>query len=670
MRIRTCTVILLLLLVTPVQPVSANEEDSTLEAREAQAEFLPDIETTRLTWRNIATTDGLLLDQLKMATYEIHRSDNGRFYQNSMTTETMIAEKIPACYMNDLNEDCSGKVHSILYEPSPGAQRNVYYAIVTVLRDGTRTESANIGLSQTMPGHIEVVAPSVAPEQFNASYDVANMSTVFTWRPACPGNNFYHTLYEHNEPATRATWGEIDKTIVTNYIPASASKYSIDWTNQSVEREIYYTLTCYYPAYDDGQYSSPAMEDTRLHSGNTLATPLVEDNQAPRYGGSLSAQFNLDATQTILQWSETTQPEADKIRVYHASNPIVSLEQNGVQLLAELDSTSVEFIHHLPADWMLTSYYAIGLVDGAGNAQTNQFDVSGKVGPIVERNLPISITSLQAEQENATIHFQWDLNPQFISGDAVLWTSTSPNPDMSPAWEEVTRLNPQNLEHHMVANTSTSAWYALTLEGTWGSSPSVHHDNRIYIGKNAVLLTPPIEQIDSDSSNQEEFRNLTNVSDFAIHLSNANVTLENGDWITLESQTNQTFTLKFTHSQSNSTIRWTDALNSNPFWSAAVKSGNEFSISISEPINLIHIESTDVNGDIDIVRVGIDWPDDVIEESDTNESEGVILDELAAVEEGSISMPLLIVIGIIAAYITVILLMKKGDALSYSSEEE
>ena len=97
---------------------------------------------------------------------------------------------------------------------------------------------------------------------------------------------------------------------------------------------------------------------------------------------------------------------------------------------------------------------------------------------------------------------------------------------------------------------------------------------------------------------------------------------------------------------------------------------HEFSIFISEPINLIHLESTDVNGEIDIVRVGIDWPDDVIEESDTNESEGVILDELAAVEEGSISMPLLIVIGIIAAYITVILLMKKGDALSYSSEEE
>lgn len=662
--------ILLLLLVTPVQPVSADEEDSTLQAREAQAEFLPDIETTRVTWRNIATTDGMLLDQLKMATYEIHRSESGRFYQNAMTPETIIAEKIPACYMNDLNEDCSAKLHSILHEPSPGTQRNVYYAIVTVLRDGTRTESVNIGLSQTMPGHIEVVASSVAPEQFNASYDVANMSTVFSWRPACPGNNFYHTLYEHNEPATKANWDEIDKMIVTNYIPASASKYSIDWANQSVEREIYYTLTCYYPAYDNGQSSSPAMEDTRLHSENTLASPLVEDNQAPTYGGSLSAQFNPDAAQTILQWSETTQPFVDKIRVYHAANPIVSLEQSGVQLLAELDSTSVEFIHQLPADWMLTSYYAVGLVDDVGNAQINQFDVSGKVGPIVERNLPISIASLQAEQENSTIHFQWNLDSQFISGDAILWTSTSPNPDMSPAWEEITRLNPQNLEHHMTVNASTSAWYALTLEGTWGSSPSVHHDNRIYIGKNAVLLIPSTEQMNPESSNQEEVVNSTNLPNFAIQLSNENVTLQNGDWITLESQTNQTFTLRFTHSQTNSTIRWTDALNSNPFWSAAVKSGNEFSISISEPINLIHIESTDVNGEIDIVRVGIDWPDDVVEEPETNETGEAMMDEISATEDESISMPLLIVIGLTAAYIMAILSMRKSDQLSFSSEEE
>ena len=118
---------------------------------------------------------------------------------------------------------------------------------------------------------------------------------------------------------------------------------------------------------------------TRVYSGNSLAEAIVEDNQAPRYGGSLTAQFNPSESQTVLQWSEVTQPKVSKIRIYHAANPIVSIEQSGVQILAELDATSVEFIHQLPADWMLTSYYAIGLVDDRGNAQVNQFDVSGKV---------------------------------------------------------------------------------------------------------------------------------------------------------------------------------------------------------------------------------------------------------------------------------------------------
>ena len=94
--------------------------------------------------------------------------------------------------------------------------------------------------------------------------------------------------------------------------------------------------------------------------------------------------------------------------------------------------------------------------------------------------------------------------------------------------------------------------------------------------------------------------------EFEIILQDENYSLSNGDWITLESETNQSYTLRFTHSQSNSTIRWTDALNSNPFWAAGIKTDDGFSIVIAEPINLIHIESTDANGKISIVRVGID----------------------------------------------------------------
>ena len=669
MRTQAIGLILLLILAFPLQSVTAEEDDETLEARETWAEFFPDSESTILQWRNIVTTDGLLLDQLKMATYEIHRIENGRFFANAITPETIVAEDIPACYMNDLNEDCSGKVHRFVYEPAPGTSGEVSYAVVTILRDGTRTEAVNVGLSQILGGHREVVPASVAPELFSAQYDVANQSTVFTWRPSCAGNNFYHSLYEHSVPATKSTWDGMDKTLVTNFIPASSSQFTLDWTNQSIDREVYYTLTCFYPPYCDDFGCYPAREDTRLHSANSLATPILEDNQAPRYGGSLIAQFNPSEAQTVLQWSEVTQSDIDKIRIYHATNPIVSLEQSGVQVLAELDTTSVEFIHQLSDDWMLTSHYAIGLVDTRGNIQIDQFDVSGKVGPILERNLPISISELHIEQDNSTLHFEWKLDARFISGDAILWTSTSSNPDMTPAWEELTRLNPITLEHHMTFEEMGEAWYALTLEGTWGSSPGTHFDDRILLGQNAVYFAPEEQIDDSATSNDSSAIELVELPEFMLHLTDQNLSLSNGDWITLQSLTNDSFTLRFTHSQTNSTIRWTDALNTNPFWSSASQSGDEFSIKIEEPVNLIHIESTNVNGDIHIVRIGIDWPEEEIVQTN-NTSDSQLVDDKASSSEDSISLPLLLIIGVIAAYILIIVSMKGNEENVFTTEEE
>ena len=119
----------------------------------------------------------------------------------------------------------------------------------------------------------------------------------------------------------------------------------------------------------------------------------------------------------------------------------------------------------------------------------------------------------------------------------------------------------------------------------------------------------------------------------------------------------------------NSSIRWTDALTSNPFWRAATTVENGFSISIEEPINLIHIESTDANGDISIVRVGIDWPDEQeVEPKQSNDTE--LIEQNDSSEEESVSMPLLLVIGIIGAYILIILSIKPKDELALYDEEE
>ena len=669
MRMQAVCLVLLLTLASFVHSTSAEGDDETLEARDAWAEFFPDSESTMLQWRNIETTNGLLLDQLKMATYEVHRIENGRFFADAITPETIIVDEMPACYMNELNEVCSGKWHSLVYEPGPGTSSEVSYAIVTILRDGSRTEAVNVGLSQIPGGHREIVPESVAPELFTASYDVSNQSTVFNWRPSCAGNNFYHSLYEHTIPATKSTWDSMDKMLVTNFIPSTASQFTIDWTNQSIEREIYYTLTCYYPPYCDDNGCYPAREDTRLHSGNSLTEAIVEDNQAPRYGGALTAQFNSEESQTVLQWSEVTQSKVSKIRIYHSTNAITSIEQSGVQVLAELDATSVEFIHQLPADWMLTSYYAIGLVDDQGNVQADQFDVSGKVGPIVERNVPISIYDFQIDQDNETLHFHWNLVPEFISGDAVLWTSTSPNSDMSPAWEEITRLNPDSLEHHMTLDELDEAWYALTLEGTWGTSPDVHIDDRIYLGQNAVLFQPEIRLDDSDLSEEEATIERVDLPTFALIFGHENYSLFSGDWVTIESNNSERYILNFNHSQTNSTIRWTDALNSNPFWSSATRSGDRFSIVVEEPIKLIHIESTNLNGEIHIVRIGIDWPEEEINQQENTTQQESIENKEASTDD-SLSLPLLAIIGVIGAYILTVLSIRGKDDVLFKTEEE
>ena len=429
-----------LLVVTLPVGTASEQTDSTLEARDINVQYLPDMEISNITWRNIQSTDGQLIDELKMATYEVHRSTT--MFQPGFDRETtLIASDISACYATDLNEECSGKGHILEYYPPPGSVnvRFIHYAIVTILRDGTVTDPVNLGVSQTPHGHVEDTAPIQSPQDFTATYNASNKSTHLSWRPACTGSNYDYILYEHNEPATRSTWDEIEKVITTDEIPQNVSEYTLDWTYQSyyqsIEREVYYTLTCLYPPYCDEEACYPASEDVRFYTDNTLAEPLIEDTRVPRYSGHLLAEYDREDSTTSLQWTKVVEKDISSILLYHSTDPIVSVVQENVTVLAELPADSVEYIHQLAPDWMATSYYALGLVDNSGNVQTNNFDVLGKVGPVLERMLPISITSLDVEIENSTtLFFSWDIDSSFSQGDAILWKSEVTTPDLSVEW--------------------------------------------------------------------------------------------------------------------------------------------------------------------------------------------------------------------------------------------
>lgn len=670
MTLKIWFVSFLLVVMLPVGNAS-EQTDSTLEARNIDAQYMPDLEVTNISWRNIVTTDGQLLDELKMATYEVHRS-NTMFQPGFQRELTLIASDIPACYSTDLNEECSGKAHAFRFDPPPGSvnQRFIHYAIVTILRDGTVTDAVNLAVSQTPHGHIEDTASVQSPNDLTAEYDIFNQTTSFSWRPACSGSNFNYTLYQHNQPATKSTWDGMQKTIVTNTIPPTASEYSLDWTNESVEQSVYYTLTCLYPPYciDDDCY--PGSEDTRLYSGNSLVAPVIEDNQVPIYSGALLAEHDFDNSNTVLQWARVTQKDISSIRIYHSTNPISSVMQEGVTTIAELPADSVEFIHQLPSDWMTTSYYALGLVDNSGNIQIDNFEVLGKVGPILERMLPISITSMNVEAQNATTLFiSWELHPLFISGDAVLWESSLTTPDLSVEWSEVLRLNPAEGEFHYSIAQVERSWYALTLEGTWGSSSNIHVDDRIEANTNAFYLLPQFESTDETNQEDTSEEGKIDLPTFEITLLESNRSIKNGDWVTLSSQTNSTHEFSFSSKQNDSTFRWTNALNDDPFWYGASSSDGILTIAVDYPVKLIHIESTNANGEIDIVRVGIDWnyvesskPVDVENQTVTDEKK-------SSSEEQAISPFLLIMISVMAAYIIFLQVQRRPEKQLFHEEE-
>ena len=674
MNLKVWFVFFLLVVMLPVGNAS-EQTDSTLEARNIEAQYLPDMEVTFISWRNIETTDGQLLDDLKTATYEVHRS-NTMFQPGFQRDLTMIASDIPACYSTDLNEECSGKEHVLEHYPPPGKVnvRFIYYAVVTILRDGTVTDPVNLAISQTPPGHVEDTAPIQSPQNFTATYDASNKSTHFSWRPACTGSNYNYILYQHNEPATRSTWDDIEKVITTEEISQNVSEYTLDWTYesyyQSIEREVYYTLTCLYPPYCDDEACYPASEDVRFYTDNTLAEPITEDTSVPRYSGHLLAEYDREDSTTSLQWTKVVEKDISSILLYHSTNPIVSVVQENVTVLAELPADSVEFIHQLTPDWMTTSYYALGLVDSSGNVQTDNFDVLGKVGPVLERMLPISITSLDVEIQNSTtLLFSWDIDSRFSQGDAVLWKSEVTTPDLSVAWTEIMRLNPVEGEFHYSVDEVERAWYAITLEGTWGSSSSIHIDDRIEANTNAFYLLPEFELNDETDQEESSEDDKIQLPEFGITLLESNRSIKNGDWVTLSSQTNSTHEFSFSSEQNDSTFRWTNALNDNPFWYGATSSDGIFTIAVDYPIKLIHIESTNVNGEIDIVRVGIDWNYVESIKPVEEENQTVTDDKKSSTEVQSVSPILIIMISLMAAYIVFLQVQRRPERQLFREEE-
>jgi hypothetical protein len=94
-----------------------------------------------------------------------------------------------------------------------------------------------------------------------------------------------------------------------------------------------------------------------------------------------------------------------------------------------------------------------------------------------------------------------------------------------------------------------------------------------------------------------------------------------------------------------------------------------WTIDVEYPVKLIHIESTNVNGEIDIVRVGIDWNNVESTQPDDVEDQNTIADKKSSSEEQSVSPLLLGAILFIAVYIVFLQVQRRPEKRLFQEEE-
>ena len=79
-----------------------------------------------------------------------------------------------------------------------------------------------------------------------------------------------------------------------------------------------------------------------------------------------------------------------------------------------------------------------------------------------------------------------------------------------------------------------------------------------------------------------------------------------------------------------------------------------------------------MNGEIHIVRVGVDWPDEqLVEPEEMDEAdETALVEEKESKEDKPSPLPIMMVIGVIVAYIFIVLALRPKNELPIHLEEE
>ena len=468
-------------------------------------------ESTAITIHVPVTNDATLLDELKETSFVLSRAPNG------ITSEWEPAVTgIQLCNQSMTNSECSGAIIQFDYYPEsnlvPAAPSNpaVHYTLLIEQDLPTRSVVASSCCID------EEVSPIQSVDNLTADYS-SGITTLFWDYPENTPMNHSVVIYSHYDPANVENWDTLPKTIVSNNIAAGTTSYEINHSGSSVEREIYYSVTLLYDT----------SEDTRFFTENTLANPVWEDNVAPLFIGELSAIFDPDTDTTTIDWGEGVQDDDLSINIYRSNVDTNQIDTH--TLIASIDASLSSYQAPVPVGEHRQSWYAITLQDSEGNEILTLSESSPVSDVVIETTLDTTtVTDIDAERYgDGTIVITWEDDTNNPDAVARLWRSfTGPITSLQNV-EELSSANVSNEQlAHNPLNAQDEAWYAVTIDGAWGTSQEIWHDERLFLGINSMSM--PIRETEEPVE-----ESMINFSTHVLTTSGIRASIDDGTTISL-----------------------------------------------------------------------------------------------------------------------------------------
>ena len=526
--------------------------------------FDEESEETTVTIQVVITNDGDLLDSIKQAKWNLTR--NGE----------VILTDISLCTIEMLNSECSGRWTNLTITPPAGVNETATYELNGQILAGSDSTFEN--------------TPQIlAVENLQAEY-IDDYTTLSWDYPLGIPMNHSLAIYRHSVAATGQNWASLTKEIVQLGLSAGSTSFEINYSEENVESVYYYTVTLVYPT----------SEDTRFLGSNTLAEPLVEDNVAPLFIGELSAIFDTTSDTTTLDWGEGVDEVGLMINIYRSSMEM--------ELLDELDQIATVEASHSSHELMIgfgehrQSWYAITLEDTLENEVLMLSESSPSTGPIIESTIDsTTITDLAAERlQNGVISLTWSDSTGNSDSIARVWRSVSGPIINFVDVEELPSTTVGAVTYtHNPPDSVESAWYAITIEGAWGSQQIPWHDETLVSGINSLVdsvdeTEPVIDEVVANFSVKIQAENgqIWNISDGSKRILG---TLEQGDkvwiWTTPEDH-------YITYGQDNQTLG--SHLGPKGFFSLKVEQTESYWISVQHDDGDIFFEiSWTVNEEVE-----------------------------------------------------------------------